>query len=194
MEKFAFWFDEQNNTYRRIGIEELRKISMSDDRQLELRIKDNLFYFKNKSVRMTAVINTEYSRRGFRRRSSHLGNSSSSYRGSPESLTHAANKEVIANLSEIKVLISGVVVKLFVQEIIPEEEVVCNGRSYKVDLKIILSKTEPEIYYELFNGEIWFELCHRCPVDTKQAEDFAIEGKAFFDRKRCCKECSVYSV
>lgn len=59
MEKFAFWFDEQNNTYRRIGIEELRKISMSDDRQLELRIKDNLFYFKNKSV-VNAIIKVDH--------------------------------------------------------------------------------------------------------------------------------------
>ena len=181
MEKFAFWFDEQNNTFRRIGIEELSKIYKSDDRRLGLRIKENLFYFKNMSVRMTAVINAERSRRGFRRRSSNLGNSTSSYRGSNESLTHAANKEAIANLSKIKVLIAGVTVKLFVQEIVPEEAVICNGRRYKVDLKIVLLKTEPEIYQELFNGELWFELCHRCPIDTKQAEDFAVEGKALFE-------------
>lgn len=59
------------------------------------------------------------------------GNSSSSYRGRYESLTYAANKEVIANLSEINIDISGVKVKMFVKEIIKEEEVICNGRSIR---------------------------------------------------------------
>ena len=44
-----------------------------------------------------------------------------------------------------------------------------------------LSKTEPRCYYEILDGELWFELFHTCPVDSRQAEDFAIEGKSLYE-------------
>lgn len=48
---------------------------------------------------------------------------------------------------------------------------------------IRLDRTEPEGYYNNWNGELWFELYHTCKVDSKQAEDFAIENKALFEYK-----------
>ena len=46
MEKFAFWFDEQNNTYRRIGIEELRRCSgWCDNKEWERHSADAGSFF-----------------------------------------------------------------------------------------------------------------------------------------------------
>lgn len=180
MNKFVFWYDEREKEYKRIGIYELVKILKENYRE-GLRIKENLYYYNNKSIKMTAVINTKNnSKKGFRRYSCG-GNETNKYRGSHESLVHSVNKEVIANLNEIKIDVSGKLVKLFIKEIIPEETVICNGRTYRTDLKIILTKTEPEFYFEIFSGEIYFEICHTCKVDSLQAEDFAIEGKTLYE-------------
>ena len=39
------------------------------------------------------------------------------------------------------------------------------------------------MYYDQWNGKLWFEVFHTCKVDSKQAEDFAIANETLFEYK-----------
>lgn len=64
-----------------------------------------------------------------------------------------------------------------------EKDVVCNGNVYRVDLFYEIERTEPEHYCSDWGGEICIEVFHRCKVDSKQAEDFAIANQVLFEYK-----------
>lgn len=111
------------------------------------------------------------------------GNTSDYSRGEKESLTHQGNKEVISELKEIVLKFSNEEVKVFIEYAECEKPVICNGRRYEIDIYFKLKATEPESYFEKWNGELWFEVFHTCKVDYQQAEDFAIANKTLFEYK-----------
>ena len=57
------------------------------------------------------------------------------------------------------------------------------GRRYEIDIYFKLARTDPEVYFDKWGGELWFEVYHTCRVDRNQAEDFAIENKTLFEFK-----------
>lgn len=152
-----------------------------DDNAEFIRRRKNLFRREDGKIPMVMV--KEGARRGFRRKGIPGGNTSDYSRGEKESLTHQGNKEVISELKEIVLKFSNEEVKVFIEYAECEKPVICNGRRYEIDIYFKLKSTEPESYFEKWNGELWFEVFHTCKVDYQQAEDFAIANKTLFEYK-----------
>ena len=102
---------------------------------------------------------------GFRRKGSSEGNRTGYSRGEKESLTHQGNKEVIASMEELIIKTNEETIRLFIESAECEKAVICRGKRYEIDIYIKLRKTEPMEYYHKWNGELWFEVFHTCPVD-----------------------------
>ena len=152
-----------------------------DDNAEFIRRRKNLFRREDGKIPMVMV--KEGVSRGFRRKGVPGGNTSDYSRGEKESLTHQGNKEMISELKEIVLKFSNEEVKVFIEYAECEKPVICNGRRYEIDIYFKLKATEPESYFEKWNGELWFEVFHTCKVDYQQAEDFAIANKTLFEYK-----------
>ena len=152
-----------------------------DDNAEFIRRRKNLCRREDGKIPMVMVI--EGAHHGFRRKGIPEGNTSDYFRGEKESLTHQGNKEVISELKEIVLKFSNEEVKVFIEYAECEKPVICNGRRYEIDIYFKLKATEPESYFEKWNGELWFEVFHTCKVDYQQAEDFAIANKTLFEYK-----------
>ena len=152
-----------------------------DDNAEFIRRRKNLCRREDGKIPMVMV--KEGACRGFRRKGIPGGNTSDYSRGEKESLTHQGNKEVISELKEIVLKFSNEEVKVFIEYAECEKPVICNGRRYEIDIYFKLKATEPESYFEKWNGELWFEVFHTCKVDYQQAEDFAIANKTLFEYK-----------
>lgn len=152
-----------------------------DDNAEFIRRRKNLFRSEYGKIPMVMV--KEGAFHGFRRKGDLGGNTSDYSRGEKESLTHQGNKEVISELKEIVLKFSNEEVKIFIEYAECEKPVICNGRRYEIDIYFKLKSTEPESYFEKWNGELWFEVFHTCKVDYQQAEDFAIANKTLFEYK-----------
>ena len=152
-----------------------------DDNAEFIRRRKNLFRREDGKIPMVMV--KEGARRGFRRKGIPGGNTLDYSRGEKESLTHQGNKEVISELKEIVLKFNNEEVKVFIEYAECEKPVICNGRRYEIDIYFKLKATEPESYFEKWNGELWFEVFHTCKVDYQQAEDFAIANKTLFEYK-----------
>lgn len=73
--------------------------------------------------------------------------------------------------------------KVYVESSEMEKVIECNGREYEVDIFFKIRKTEPEEFFELWNGELYLEVYHTCKVDIQQARDFCIARKNLFEYK-----------
>ena len=176
----CYYYDERSLEYKRTNLKEMKMLEPTDREEFLYR-QQRLYRDESKRIPMTLVRNG--CRQGFRRKGNGCGNQTGYSRGEKESLTHQGNKEAIASLDEFTIKYNGKEVRLYVRTIETEKSVVCNGNRYEVDLYFELERTEPAEYCTQWNGELWFEIFHTCKVDSKQAEDFAIENKALFEYK-----------
>lgn len=176
----CFYFDERDLKYKKTNLQELKRLEYSDKEEFLYRQK-RLYRSENKEIPMILV--RHGSNQGFRRKGTNGGYGTGYLRGERESLTHQGNKEAIATLNRLTIKFNGEEVILYIRNIEMEKSVICNGRRYDVDLFFELERTEPEEYFDQWEGELWFEIFHTCRVDSKQAEDFAIENKPLFEYK-----------
>lgn len=145
-----------------------------------LVIKKRLFANRTGNQQVVAVCNGKSL--GFRRKGAG-GNSNETYRGAHESPTHFGNKDAISQLEELRLRFNDGEVTLHIDKIIVEDDVVCNSNEYIVDLHLILKSTDPEEFYSKCGGEIYLELCHKCPVDSRQAFDMRVENITVLEYK-----------
>ena len=178
MRMFCFYYDEAKQKYFGINFWQLKAMEGSTE---FLRRKAQLF--KNDKGKTRLVYVGKGKHKGFRRYSKGTGNYTCSSRGDYESLTHQGNKEAIASLEKLNLILGNDTVVIYPKSIEVEKEIRCNNRKYEVDIYIEIERTEPEEYKELWSGELWFEVFHTCRVDRRQAEDFAIEGRTLFETK-----------
>ena len=176
----SWYYDERSQEFRKTSLKELKRLEYENKEEF-LYIKDRLYRSQNKSIPMTLVRNGL--NQGFRRKGNGTGNFTGKSRGERESLTHQGNKEALATLEELVIKFNDEEVKLFIKSIEVEKEIICNGTEYEIDLFFELEKTDPAVYYEQWNGKLWFEVFHTCKVDSKQAEDFAIANEPLFEYK-----------
>jgi len=182
MDTYCFYYDNEHREFKSITYSKYVD-NIYSKYYLHLEQEKLLYYDESFRIPMEAVVNTDNeNRKGFRRK----GNreySGYKRRGSGEGLKHSLYKRAFSKLEKMVIKVNEVDVTLFIDESLPEEPVMCNGRGYIVDLRVVLSKTEPEEYFDMFGGEIWFEIYHTCKVDAKQAVDFGIEGKTLYEFK-----------
>ena len=176
----SWYYDERSQEFKKTSLKELKRLEY-DNKEEFLYIKERLYRSQNKSVPMILV--RKGLNQGFRRKGNSTGNHTSKSRGECESLTHQGNKEALATVDELIIMFNDEKVKLFIKRVEVEKEIVCNGTTYEIDLFFELEKTEPTVYYDQWNGKLWFEVFHTCKVDSKQAEDFAIANETLFEYK-----------
>lgn len=176
----CYYFDQVRQEYYKTTFREMLRIEKEDYSEF-LRRKSNLYRREDRKIPMVMVKNGLH--HGFRRKGSLGGNRTEYSRGERESLTHQGNKEVIASMEEVTLKVGEEIIRLFIESTECEKAVICRGKRYEIDIYIKLKKTEPMEYYHKWNGELWLEVFHTCPVDYSQAEDFAMENKALFEYK-----------
>lgn len=176
----CWYYDERSQEFKKTSLRELKKLEYEDKEEF-LYIKDRLYRSRNKKIPMILV--RKGLNQGFRRKGNGIGNFTAKSRGERESLTHQGNKEVLTNMEELDISFNDENVRLYIKKVEAEKEIICNGTTYEVDLFFELEKTEPEHYFEEWNGKLWFEIFHTCKVDSKQAEDFAIANETLFEYK-----------
>lgn len=176
----CWYYDERCQEYKKTSLKELKRLEYTDKEEF-LYIKDRLFRSKNKKIPMILV--RKGLNQGFRRKGNGTGNFTVKSRGERESLTHQGNKEAISTMEELTIRFNDEKVKLYIKKVEIEKEIICNGTPYEIDLYFELEKTEPENYFKEWDGKLWFEIFHTCRVDSKQAEDFAIENETLFEYK-----------
>lgn len=66
------------------------------------------------------------------------------------------SKEALATVDKLIIMFNDEKVKLFIKGVEVEKEIVCNGTTYEIDLFFELEKTEPTVYYDQWNGKLWF--------------------------------------
>lgn len=143
--------------------------------------KKHLFRRKDCKIPMVYVSVGEH--QGFRRKGRILGNTTHTSRGEAESLTHQIHVEAIYELKEFSIKLYNTEVKLFIKSVESEKRITCNNKVYEVDLAFTLEKTIPAEYYDYFNGVFYLEIFHTCPIDSTQAEDFAVENLILYEYK-----------
>lgn len=176
----CYYYDHVRQEYIKTDFKSMKQLEKDDNAEF-IRRRKNLCRREDGKIPMVMVI--EGAHHGFRRKGIPGGNTSDYSRGEKESLTHQGNKEVISELKEIVLKFSNEEVKVFIEYAECEKPVICNGRRYEIDIYFKLKATEPESYFEKWNGELWFEVFHTCKVDYQQAEDFAIANKTLFEYK-----------
>lgn len=176
---YAFVYHEIQQSYEKIHYRELINRLEAGDPQATI-MKEHLYLEQNK--RMPLVI-VKQRTPGFRRKAVNTGNHDLCARGSSETPSHLYNKELLSTLSEFDLKFNDEKVKVYVDYSEVEKTVNCNGRKYQIDIYFKLIRTEPAKYYDIWNGELWFEVFHKCAVDYRQAEDFKMENKALFEIK-----------
>ena len=160
-----------------ITVDELSKLNKDDF----LWVTDNLFNEEKCENKMVYVVRKN--NRFFRNWPDSSGNFSHISRGEAESLTHKVHVDAIGGLKEFSIKFYDEEIKLFVRSVDFGKIVKCNNKTYIVDLAFNLEKTEPEEYYNYFNGVIYFEVYHTCPIDSTQAEDFNVENLFLYEYK-----------
>ena len=180
MRVIAYYFDERVDEFKETNLWELKDLEASNTEEFLYR-QPRLFRDQSYVVPMTLVRRGD--NQGFRRRVNPDLAYNVSFRGERESLTHEGNKLALSSMQEFCIKFNRTKVRLFIRAIEQEKTIICNGSEYRIDLYLELDRTEPAHYYDELNGELWFEIYHTCKVDSKQAEDFAIEGKALFEYK-----------
>lgn len=180
MLNICWYYDERCQDFKRTCLKELKQLEQTDKGEF-LYIKDRLYRSKNKKIPMTLVRNGLH--QGFRRKAEDTGNFTTNSRGAEESLTHQGNKEAISTLKKLTIEFDGEKVTLYNKNVEIEKQIVCNGRTYEIDLYFELEKTEPEKYFKEWNGKLWFEIFHTCPVDSVQSEDFRVQNETLFEYK-----------
>lgn len=175
----CYFYNPKSSEFEQITIHDLEYLYKNDLVNCNV-VRRNLYLKKNSDIPMVAVLegNREH---GFRLKPDFIGNTTISYRGNKESLTHLGNKEAIAELEEFTIRFNNDTVKLFIDYAEQEKQVTCNNKKYIVDIYFKLKRTEPKHYFEEWNGEIFFEIYHTCKVDYPQSEDFAIEHYPLFE-------------
>ena len=176
----CYYYDHVRQEYIKTDFKKMLQLEKADPAEF-IRRRKNLYRRDDGKIPMVMVKEGMY--HGFRRKGIPGGNISDYSRGEKESLTHQGNKEVIADLKEVILKFGNEEVKIFVEYAECEKTVNCNGRRYEIDIYLKLKNTEPECYFEKWNGELWFEIFHTCKVDYQQAEDFAIANKTLFEYK-----------
>lgn len=176
----CYYFDQVRQEYYKTSFWEMLQIEKEDYSEF-MRRKSTLCRREDGKIPMVMVKNGLH--HGFRRKGSSEGNRTGYTRGEKESLTHQGNKEVIASMDELIIKTNGEAIRLYIESTECEKAVICRGKRYEIDIYIKLRKTEPMEYYHKWNGELWFEVFHTCPVDYSQAEDFGYENKTLFEYK-----------
>ena len=174
------YFDERDRELKRTSLNEIKRLEKEDRAEFLYR-KERLF--RDESMHIPMVLVRNGSHQGFRRKGNSGGALGDKSRGERESLTHQGNKETLLDIRKLDIRSGNISVTVYIEEAVPEKSIWCNGSRYEVDIYYRLSRTEPEEYYGIWNGELWVELFHTCKVDSKQAEDFAVENKALFEYK-----------
>lgn len=180
MQVIAYYFDERIGEFRETNLWELKCLESTNKEEFLYRQR-RLFRDKSYAFPMTLVRRGKS--QGFRRKATQRHGLNVNFRGDNESLTHQGNKEALLLLRKLCIRFNGEKVLLFIHSIEKEKSVVCNGSEYRIDLFLELERTEPASYYDELNGKLWFEIYHTCKVDSKQAEDFAIERQPLFEYK-----------
>ena len=180
MRVIAYYYDERVDKFKETNLWELKDLEASNTEEFLYR-QPRLFRDQSYMVPMTLVRRGD--NQGFRRRVNPDHDHNVSFRGERESLTHEGNKLALSSIQELCIRFNEEEVRLFIRTIEQEKTIICNGSEYRIDLFLELDRTEPAHYYNELNGELWFEIYHTCKVDSKQAEDFAIEGKSLFEYK-----------
>ena len=180
MQVIAYYFDERIGRFKETDLWELKALELTNMGEFLYRQR-RLFRDESYSFPMTLV--RRGNNQGFRRKANQRHDHNVNFRGDRESLTHQGNKEALLSLRKFNIRFNGETVLLFIRSIEKEKTVICNGSEYRIDLFIELDRTEPACYYEELNGKLWFEIYHTCRVDSKQAEDFAIERQSLFEYK-----------
>lgn len=176
----AYFYNKDDKTYTYVCRNTMKIMKETKDPKF-IRYKSNLYRGENNKIQLEFVSTGKNF--GFRRKGDKSSNKSNHYRWESESTTHFANKDVLSKLDELTIKIDKNDVKLYIEYFETEKPVICNGSRYEVDLYIKLLKTEPANYYNEFNGEIWFELYHTCPVDEKQYLDFLAANLTLYEYK-----------
>ena len=149
----SWYYDERSQEFKKTSLKELKRLEY-DNKEEFLYIKERLYRSHNKSVPMI-LVRTGLNQ-GFRRKGNSTGNHTSKSRGECESLTHQGNKEALATVDKLIIMFNDEKVKLFIKGVEVEKEIVCNGTTYEIDLFFELEKTEPTVYYDQWNGKLWF--------------------------------------
>lgn len=176
----CYYYDQIKQEYVKTDFAKMLELEKNDPAEF-IRRKSNLYRREDGKIPMVMVKNGLH--HGFRRKGIPGGNTSDYSRGEKESLTHQGNKEAIAGLKDVLLKFGDEEVKIYIVYAECEKPVVCDGRRYEIDIYMKLKSTEPECYFERWNGELWFEIFHTCKVDYQQAEDFAIANKTLFEYK-----------
>lgn len=178
MERYAFYYDERDTQFKRTSLKELKALEKSNLKEFLYR-QCRLFRNKSKTTPMTLVRNGEH--QGFRLKGEYNNGTNIHSRGEYESPLHQGSKEAIASLNKICIFLGSEKVTLHIRRAEIEKRIVCNGSLYEVDVFLLLDRTEPSEYYRKLNGKVWLEVCHTCKVDSKQAEDFAVERETLLE-------------
>lgn len=147
--------------------------------------RDNLFFLRSDGniLRAVAVLGSG-NNRGFRvLNGKPIGNIHPRLDSrEPESPTHTANKKVIAQLNKLTINFSGKEVILYLDNSYSSTEgaIICNGYLYRYDVCLHLTATDPEEYYDIFDGQVYIEVVHTAPVPDHKAISFAGEHHALF--------------
>ncbi len=176
----CYYYDEVKQSCFKTTYHSMISLEKTDYAEF-LRRKANLFRREDRKIPMVLVKNGLH--RGFRRKGDTGGNYADYSRGEHESLTHQGNKEILSQLEELKLSFGDEEVTIYIEYAECEKTVICNGRRYEIDIYFKLARTDPEVYFDKWGGELWFEVYHTCRVDRNQAEDFAIENKTLFEFK-----------
>lgn len=177
---YCYYFDDVSGTYKKISFWQLLRLEKTNPEEF-LKIRNRLFMHKDPMTPMVLVNHGDH--QGFRRKGLVGGEHSAHYNGDSESKTHYGNKDAIADLNKFEIYFNNTKIKLFVKDSETEKKVKCFGKDYIVDNYLSLERTEPEEYCDKWNGELYFEVCHRCPVDDDQAVHFAVENLTLFEYK-----------
>ena len=174
------YYKKRDNSFDEISKFELAKLNEIDKEEC-LYIRHNLYRTRDGRVPMVWVSKGKST--GFKRKGLMTGNTTHQSRGENESETHDIHVDAIGSLDVIPIKFGDDTVIVYIESVEYDYPVTCNGNLYFVDLYFKLEKTEPEQYLDILGGELNLEVFHTCPVDLKQAEDFAIEGKSLYEYK-----------
>lgn len=173
MNSWVYVYIEESEDYMKITDKEMLEMKQNPSLKIKyISYKSNLYWSKSKNQKMVFVSKGNI---GFRK---YPKNSSNNfyYRGENESMTHKGYKEAIASLKEIKMIIGDEEVIASIDNAELEKEVICNGRHYKCDVVLKISKIQPTDYIDKLGDYLYLEIYHTCSVDSRQANDFEAEG------------------
>ena len=175
-----------NNGYKRINIWDIyngyKAYNNSNAESIDFKEYYSRFYknrlystHKKTKVKMSLTVRHPYGKSFFKYQADLYKN------GNAESFSHSVYKDIIADMKVLNLSTGNRNIKLYVYQSEIEVAFEANNNLYVADVFVYFNKSEPEIYYKKWNGQLCFEIKNTHAVDSKKINDCKIEKIPVFE-------------